>query len=130
MAYSATVTTVNKTVSGRRYFLIEVTETECSNTTEFTVEGLPSGPLTLVLYRATLTAGTGTTIAPTGGNVASFTANSQGQEFAIAAAAHIAESTHVPLFLRNNKLVVRSTPNNATGDHSITTYITIAEGTP
>jgi hypothetical protein len=130
MAYTATVTTANKTVSGRRYFIIEVTETECAPASEFTVDGLPSGPLTLVLYRATLTAGTGTTIGPVGGNAASFSANTQGQEFSISAAAHVSESTHVPLFLRGNKLVVRSTPNNAAADHAITTYITIAEGTP
>ena len=127
MAYAAAVTTEIKTISGRRHYLISVTETEASSTSEYEITGLPNAA-TLVLFRATLTAGTATAIEPTGGNVAGFSASSQGQEFAISQAAHINESTHVPLRLVGNKLVIRSQPRNAAADHSISTLITIVEG--
>ena len=127
MAYAANVTTEIKTISGRRHYLISVTETEARDTSEFEITGLPEAA-TLVLYRATLTAGTGATIAPLGGNVAAFTASTQGQEFGISAAANVNESTQVPLRLVGNKLVIRSTPNNTATDHSISTLITLVEG--
>ena len=127
MAYAATQTTEIKTISGRRHYLITVTETEARDTSEFEITGLPKAA-TLVLYRATLTAGTGASIAPTGGNATAFTASSQGQEFAISAAAHVNESTPVPLRLIGNKLVIRSAANNTATDHSISTLITIVEG--
>ena len=127
MAYAAAITTEIKTISGRRHYLISVAETEARDTSEFEITGLPEAA-TLVLYRATLTAGTGGTITPIGGNVTGFTASTQGQEFAITGAAHVNESTHVPLRLVGNKLVIRSAPNDTATDHSISTLITIVEG--
>ena len=127
MAYAATVTKTSTTISGRRIYLISVAETEAATGSEFEITGLPE-ICTLVSYRATKTAGTGTTIAPTGGATTGFAASSQNANFAISAAAHVNESTRVPLRLTGNKLVIRSTANDATADHSISTLITIAEG--
>jgi|TARA_R100000084_G_scaffold104718_1_gene61565 hypothetical protein len=127
MAYAAAVTTEIKTISGRRHYLISVTETEARDTSEFEITGLPKAA-TLVLYRATLTAGSGNRINPAGGNAAAFAIHGQNQEFLITGATHVNESTHVPLRLINNKLVIRNTPNNTATDHSISTLITIVEG--
>lgn len=127
MAYAASVTKTTTTISGRRVFKIVVAETEAAQTSEFEITGLPE-VCTLILYRATKTAGTGTTIAPIGGAAASFTASSQNENFSISAAAHVSESTKVPMRLTSNKLVIRSTPNDSTADHSISTLITIVEG--
>ena len=127
MAYAASITKTTSVISGRRIFEISVTETEAAATSEFEITGLPE-VCTLVLYRATRTAGTGTTIAPVGGATTSFTASSQNENFSISAAAHVSESTRVPLRLTSNKLVIRSTPNDSTADHTISPLITIAEG--
>ena len=86
---------------------------------------------TLVLYRATLTAGSGNDITPSGGNVASFALSSQNMEFEIRSGAvrgHKSQTTHMPLRLIQNKLVIRSKPSNATPDHDISTMLTIVEG--
>lgn len=129
MAYAAAITTEIKTISGRRHYLISVTETEARDTSEFEIVGLPS-VATLVLYRATLTSGTGTQITPIAGNVTGFTEDTQGDEFSAATVrgAHTNYSIYKPLRLHENKLVIRSTPDNAATDHSISTLITIVEG--
>tara|TARA_R100000654_G_scaffold10635_1_gene23360 strand:- start:2111 stop:2506 length:396 start_codon:yes stop_codon:yes gene_type:complete len=129
MAYAAAVTTEIKTISGRRHYLISVTETEARDTSEFEIPGLPS-VATLILYRATLTSGTGTVIGPTAGNVTAFTEDTQEAEFTAGGGrlAHVTDKTHRPLRLHQNKLVIRSTPNDAATDHSISTLITIVEG--
>ena len=127
MAYAAAITTEIKTISGRRHYLISVTETEARSINTFTITGLPK-VATLVLYRCTLTAGTGSTIAPNGFNALPPVQSTNKEEFQIKQGAHLNESTHVPLRLVNNELIIQSTPNDATADHSISTLITIVEG--
>ena len=127
MAYAATISKTYTTISGRRTFLIQVAEVEAAAGSEFEIGGLPE-ICTLISYRATRTAGTGTTIAPVGGAATGFSAASQDENFSISAAAHVNESTKVPLRLPANKLVIRSTPSNAASDHTIGTLITLVEG--
>ena len=127
MAYAASVTKTTTTISGRRIFKIVVAETDAATSSEFEITGLPE-VCTMILYRATKTAGTGTTIAPVGGATTGFAVSTQNENFSISAAAHVSESTQVPLRLTSNKLVIRSTANDATADHSISTLITIVEG--
>lgn len=127
MAYAASITKASTTISGRRIFTISVSETEAASGSEYEITGLPE-ICTVVSFRATRTAGTGTTIAPVGGATTGFTADSQNEQFSFSAAAHINDSTRIPLRLTANKLVVRSTASDSASDHTIATLITIAEG--
>ena len=127
MAYAAAVTTEIKTISGRRHYLISVTETEANNASEYEITGLPEAA-TLVLYRATLTAGTGLRLDPVGGNTTGFAENTNGYEFASSRGVFSEVVAARPLRLVGNKLVIRSKPADATADHAISTLITIVEG--
>lgn len=128
MAYAATVAVTRETISGRRIYRVTIAEVEARDTSEATITGVPVLG-TIVSYRATLTAGTGTTITPVVGRAAAFAASTQNY---IAdpgsAGAHIDDSTHVPYYSATGTLYVRSTANNAATDHAISTEILIAEG--
>lgn len=130
MAYSATVTGPTITIhGGRKYYRYTVAETQAASGSEFTLDGLP--PIaTVVHYHARLTAGTGTTILPTLGNVAAWTASTVSSFGDIAAAAAAYHDTGSGIIVEPiaGKLYVRSTPNDATADHTIASVIVFAEG--
>ena len=130
MAYTATVTgPVEYMVGGRKHLRWTISETEAASTSEFTITGAPRVG-TVVLYQATLTAGTGTTITPKLGKAATFSSSTQNHIATnTTSAAHINDSTNLRYTgLTLDKIFVRSTPNSVTADHSISTIIEMIEG--
>lgn len=127
MPYAATDTTTRLTVSGRRQWIIEVSETEAAAASEFSISNLPK-LCTLRAYKATLTAGSGTTINPKLGNGSGFTVSTQ-EHLATnsTTAAHINDNTAVRLHLPDGVLYVRNSVDADT-DNSISTVIVITEG--
>ena len=131
MAYSyGTPSIVTQTgPDGREYYLITISETEAASGSEWVVTGLPKVGR-LLLYKATRTAGTGTTINPILGSAASFSASTQNHIATNATtAAHINDATSLPLALPTGTLYGLSTPNSAVADHTISTLMVIAAGT-
>lgn len=127
-AYSGTSTKVTGSVSGRAVYTVTLTETEAAAGSEATITGLPQRG-TIISYKATLTAGTGTTIDPVGGRAAAFVASTQNHIFSNGtAAAHIHNQDPVRYYSSTGTLYIRSTPNNAAADHTITTEILIVDG--
>ena len=132
MAYAAVVGVERLKVSGRRQWIVTVAETELAAASEFTVGDTAGEQLprlcTLRSYKATLTAGTGTTVNPTLGNVTGFTVSTQGH---IATndttAAHIHDNTPVRLHLPTGELFVRTTVD-AAADNVAATVMVIVEG--
>ena len=128
MAYAAAVTVTEKTISGRRYKLFTIAETEAAATSEFELTSVfPMGQI--LVYRATLTAGTGTTINPIIGSAAAFTAATQAEHGTLSTtAAHVNEQDPLIYSSTDGGIFIRSTANDATADHSISTLILIGEG--
>lgn len=130
MAYAGTITTHDVRVhSGRRYLYVLVTETEASSAAgaEFTFD-MPFTEATLVKYKATLTAGTGTAINPKLGKVTAWTASTQNDIGTNSAtAAHIDDESRVSFFSAG-AIFGHSQANDATADHNITTEMIFVEG--
>lgn len=130
MAYAATVTgpTIN-VYNGRRHFLWLVSEVEAASTSEFNLTDAPAVG-TVVLYKVTRTAGTGTTVNPALGRATSFTASTQNHIGTnTTTAASISDATNLRYSgLTAGKIFVRNTPNSAVADHAISTEIEIIEG--
>jgi hypothetical protein len=128
-AYTGTCTITDVGApDGRRHWLVSITETEAASGSEATCSNLPVRG-TIVSYKATLTAGTGTTIDPVVGSAAAFTVSTQSHVASNdVAAAHISNQDPVRYYSSTGTLYIRSTPNNAAADHSITTEILIADG--
>ena len=130
MAYVATVSDPTiKVINGRTHYRWTISEVEAASGSEFSIGGAPLVG-TIILYRATRTAGTGTTINPIIGRAASFVASTQNHIGTNSStAAYINDASN----LRYNgitagKIFIRSMPNNAAADHSISTEIEIVEG--
>jgi hypothetical protein len=130
-AYTCTVTRDHKGYAGGgKHVIVTLTETEARDTSECEVTGLPVFG-TITSYRATLTAGTGTTINPAVGTSAAFVVSTQDHvATATTTAAHVNEADHSPYYSATGTLYIRSRANNAATDHAITTTIIIVEGTP
>jgi len=133
MAYTQSEPVVTRTMNGGRYiWRVSFTETEASSTSQWTVSdgSLPlSG--TIILYTATRTAGTGTTIQPEIGRATGWTINTQDHiARQTSAAAHIHDSTGAiyALVTASPALFGRSTPNSAVADHTIYTELLIIDG--
>lgn len=127
MAYTATITQSRQSIGGRITHLVTITETEAAAASEYEVAGLPTR-CTLMSLRATLTAGTGTTIQPQFGKAAEWSAgDAEEQGVAAAAAASVVINTPQQLDLTSQSLYGRSTVN-AGADNSITTVLRIVEG--
>ncbi len=128
MAYAAAVTESSRGADGGRlHWAMSIAETEAAAGSEWSIGGLPNR-VTIFSYKATLTAGTGTTINPILGNAGSFTASTQGH---IATndttAAHINDQTALRCYLPTGALYGRSTVDADT-DNTIATEILIVEG--
>lgn len=130
-AWAGTSCTVTPTGSSTpRQYLVRIEETGSRDTTEVACTGVPAWG-TIVLYHATLTAGTGTTIHPLIGTAASFTAT--GLDYVAAAtatAAVINEQGATAYYSATGKLYIRSAPNSTVTDHAISTEILIREMLP
>jgi len=115
--------------SGRRYLYVKVSETEASSAAgaEFSFK-MPFTEATLVKYKATLTAGTGTTINPKLGKATGWTASTQNDIGTNSTtAAHIDDESKVT-FYSAGVVFVHSQANNAATNHSITTEMIFIEG--
>ena len=130
MAYVATVTPPVSVLDdlGRVNRVYVIAETGSKNTDEFEIKDVPK-LFTITSYKATLTAGTGTTIQPKGGTATGWTVSTQEDLFLqSSAAAHINDNTPVRGYTSTGSIFIVSAPNNAATDHAITTEITIVEG--
>jgi hypothetical protein len=130
MPYVSTV--VGPTISvikGRAHYRYKVVETEASPTSTFTLPGAPSVG-TFTLYRANLTAGTGTTINPRLGRTVAFATGTNdviGVNTTTNAFINDASNLRYAGLVASN-IFGRSYPDNAAADHSITSEIEIVEG--
>lgn len=136
MAFAqSAVTRIEWVHGGRRFIHISFSETEAAATSEWSVTGLPRC-LTLLRYKATLTAGTGTTINPRLGRATSWTASTQNDIGTnTTTAAHITDQTKVAIILTEitagddrGTLFGKSQANNAAADHAISTELTFCVG--
>lgn len=130
MAYVSTVTgPAIKVIRGRAHYRWTVVETGAAPTDTFTLPGAPSVG-TLTLYRANLTAGTGTTINPRLGRTVGFATTTNdviGVNSTTAALINDASNLRYAGLVASN-IFGRSYPDNAAADHSITSEIEIVEG--
>lgn len=127
-AYAQAVASPIAQVGGRNQYLVSYSETSSRDTTEITITGVPICG-TIVAYRASLTAGTGTTIHPRLGTSAGFSADSINEILeATQTAATINEVGSAPYCTASGTLYMRNAPNNAATDHAITTRILIVAG--
>jgi len=129
MAYLATYATSDKRRHGQRQVQVIITETEAATGSEYSFELPGQGPWEIVLFQATLTAGTGTTIQPKLGKVTAWAANSQNVIATQAASAvSVLDETQITFSLTSGQTVFgRSLANDLTADHSITTLIVFRE---
>ena len=131
MAYVQTTPVVTRTrVGGRKIVRITFVETGATSTSEWSVsDGMIPSIGTVKLYKADLTAGTGTTIQPKMGRATAPTVDTQDWIGQISPAAG-AINDAAPLYYAGltGTIYGRSTPNNAAGDHTIYTEIEIVEG--
>ena len=127
MAYAGTPTITKTSIGGRSHFTVTIAETEAAAGSEWSVPGLGLR-VTIYSYRATLTAGTGTTVNPILGSAAAFTASTQGHIATNATtAAHINDQTVLRCYLPTGVLYGRSTVD-AAADNTVATEIMIVDG--
>jgi hypothetical protein len=148
MAYVATVACEKSTISGRRYWLIEVTQTEARDTSEWntrtggsgitiTVDGVET-PIdlprigTITHRQVQKVAGTGTTVQQRIGKVTGHVNDTNDEVTRMAAAAAFLNSgTKVQYTFKPGvvpEFFVRTTPNDTTADHTLHTLIVVMEG--
>ena len=129
MAYAAVVDQISRGVEGgRRAWVLTIDESEAAAGDEWEVSDLPER-ITILGYKATLTAGTGTTLNPSVGNVTGFADDTQAHiGTQTTTAVHINDQTAMRAYLPTGSLFGRSEANNAAADHVIATQIMIVEG--
>lgn len=133
MAYAVAGNTAAAALSakydGRKCWRWYISETEARDTSTFTLYGAPSVG-TITLLRSALTAGTGTTVRPEVGRGTGWTDGTIDEISRAASAAALAEITTNVRYTRDNadELVIRTSANNATADHTVVTEIVIFEG--
>ena len=140
MAYAQTDPVVTRDLRGGRYvYVVTFTETEAAAGSEWSIAAAKGLPLlgTIVLYKATLYAGTGTTIQPAVGRAAGVlwtigtkAVTSQAHIGQVSAAAVVInDATGIRYRLLDTGIMYgRSTPNNAAADHSVVTELHIIDG--
>lgn len=133
MAYAVAGNTAAAALSakydGRKCWRWYITETEARDTSTFTLYGAPSVG-TITLLRSALTAGTGTTVRPEVGRGTGWTDGTIDEISRAASAAAVAEILTNVRYTRDNadELVIRTSANNATADHTVVTEVVIFEG--
>jgi hypothetical protein len=131
MAYSATITRVEKTISGRRHFFVTIVEAEANNliAAEWSITGFPFYAATLVSYVATRISGTGTQINPKLGKATGWSASTQDHiGVNTTTAAHINDETHNFFALPLGVLFGHSMIDHATADGVVHTELVFIEG--
>jgi hypothetical protein len=126
---ASTCTVTAFQIDGRKHVLASIVETGARDTTEVACTGVPViGQI--LSYKATLTAGTGTTINPIVGRAASVAASTQNHVLTLGTtAAHVHERNSTSVYYSSTgALYVRSRPNSSATDHAISTEILIVEG--
>ena len=128
MAYAQTTPTITaRLVGDELHYVVEYTETEVAAASEASVSGIPTHGR-IVSYQATLTSGTGTTIAPEGGASSGWTDSTQDEVMSgPTAAAHIHETQVIPYYASAGVLYFRSTPDAGT-DNAVGTRVMLIEG--
>ena len=126
MAYAAAITRTDDTRGTDGYVVFEVAETEAGAATEYILDLVPTEG-TITLFTATLTSGTGTTIAPKAGLATGWSASTQDEVFTRSAAAHHNAQDVVRYTALNGKLYIRSVCD-AGSDNAVSTRITIRAG--
>lgn len=133
MAYAVTgntaaAATMTK-IDGRRCWRWYISETQARDTSEFTLYGAPSVG-TITLLRSAKTAGTGTTVRPEIGRGAGWTDSTIDEISRAGSAAAVAEILTNVRYTRNDadELVIRTSANNSTADHTVVTEVVIFEG--
>lgn len=129
LALAASTCTVTAfQIDGTKYVYAAIVETGARDTTEVACSGVP--PVgTILAQRATLTAGTGTTLHPVVGSSAAFTTSSQSHIItATATAAHINEQGRASYYSPTGVLYVRHAPNSSATDHAVSGNLIIAAG--
>lgn len=128
MAYAATTNVEKRTISGRRHYIVTISESDASATDEWSVDGLPNIG-TILLYQATLESGTGTTIQPKLGKVTGWTQATQDDITEQAsAAAHVKDQTPVRYVLEAGHQLFGISTVDAGADNVVETVLVIAEG--
>lgn len=128
MAYGKTITRKDKTISGVRYAIYTVVETDAAAASEFKIDAFPFFVATLVKYKVTHVSGTGATVNPTLGKSTGWTADTQDDIGTnTTTAAHIDDETHLSFDLPVSEIFVKSTVNAGT-DNVIHTTMIFAEG--
>ena len=128
MPYTATSTVTRKYIHGREHVIITVEETLAANGSEFSIEELPVIG-TIVQYKATKIAGTGTTINPKIGRSAAFVVSTQDHIASNSVtSSHINDNSIVKYYSPTGILYFRSTASDLTSDHTILTEIVIVNG--
>jgi hypothetical protein len=117
--------------NGRGWMRVLIEETSIAATTESLIPNLFERG-TIVSFKATLTAGTGTTINPKLGYSSGWTSSTQADlSTQLTTAAHINDQTALKYDTGDytaRSLYLESTPNDATADHAISTELLILEG--
>ena len=135
MAYTATITSVTRVISGRRHIRLVISETEAAAASEWSWgdssgEDLPAIG-TITLYQSTLTAGTATTIAPRLGKATGWSDDSQDAVTGPPTAAAYHQDQTIVRFSHDGTarpaLYGQSVPD-AGADNTISTIIDIVEG--
>lgn len=129
MAYTAVVSPLQINGNFRpRMVRVTILETEARDTSEFSITGLPPYG-TIVLYKATLSSGTGTAIQPKIGRAEGFSTTSLDlvgtQE---SASSYINDAAPLYFVSPTGTLYIRSSPNSSVADHTIRTEIVIRFG--
>lgn len=129
MAYAATATVAeNRTISGRRYVVVTISESDASATDEWSVQ-LPFSVGQIVLYNATLTGGAGNTINPRLGRASGWTANTQ-DDLATnnSTAANIQDQSKLAFYIDSGGTLYGVSQVDTGTDNTIETEIHIVEG--
>lgn len=141
MAYTQTTPVVTRRdIDGHRYYFVSFSETECAPADQWSVSGLPYIGA-IIHYKATLTAGTGMTIAPSLGRAPTFTVgtkdvNTQDSVGDLSPAAVSFDDAGPLVYhsavqaLADDTVTIYgySTPNNPAADHTIYTEFVVIEG--
>jgi hypothetical protein len=127
MPYSGTATVTKKTIAGRDYYIVAITETEGAAASEATISGVPIVGRILDVT-STKTAGDATTVDPEIGRAATWTDLTQDEVWQNGvAAAHIDAQPGKAYYSATGTLYWRASPSSGT-NNSISSQILIAAG--
>lgn len=117
-----------KTISGRRYLIVDVSETAADGSQEYEITDFPFEIATLIKVQATKTSGAAATINPRFGLTSGWTDDTQNHIGTNGTtAAHINDETHVS-FRKSESSIYGNSNANTGSDNAITTLLIFVEG--